>query len=124
MKGKKNAMVWMALMLAVSLISFSAFGGQAKPSAGAPAPVKVDLNKATAEQLSKCPGLTLTLAKAIFEYRAKSGPFKTPEDLLKVKGMTKDILNKLNPKAENNILYVVPASDDDEDEPSLKPSKC
>jgi competence protein ComEA len=124
MKEKKNAMVWIALMLAVSLISFSAFGGQAKPQASAPAPVKVDLNKATAEQLSACPGLTLTLAKAIVEYRTKSGSFKTPEDLLKVKGITKEILNKLNPKADNNILYVVPASDDDEDEPSLKPSKC
>jgi len=67
------------------------------------------------------------LAKAIVEHREKSGPFKTPEDLLRVKGMTKELLNKLNPKTEKDILYITPSapsSDEDEEEPSLKPSKC
>ena len=88
---------------------------------------KIDLNKATTEQLGKFPGLTPALAKSIIEYREKSGPFKVPEDLMKVKGVTKEILNKLNPKLEKGILYVTPpapASDEDEEEPSLKPSKC
>ena len=88
---------------------------------------KIDLNKATSEQLGKFPGLTAALAKSIVEYREKTGPFKAPEDLLKVKGVTKEILNKLNPKLEKGILYVTPsapASDEDEEEPSLKPSKC
>jgi competence protein ComEA len=96
-----------------------------KSSASAPALTKMDLNKATAEQLSKCPGITSALAKAIVEYRTKSGPFKAPEDLLKVKGITKEVLNKVKPKTEKNMLYVTPAaSEEDEDEPSLKPSKC
>jgi competence protein ComEA len=92
-----------------------------------PATAKVELNKATADQLGRCPGLNSTLARAILEYRQKSGPFKTPEDLLKVKGITKDVLDKLKPRLEKNILYVIPATpsfDEDEEEPSLKPSKC
>jgi competence ComEA-like helix-hairpin-helix protein len=97
----------------------------AKSPAGAPAVAKVDLNKATADQLSKCPGITSVLAKAIVEYRMKSGPFKTPEDLLKVKGITKEVFAKAKPKMEKDAIYLVPAaSEDDEEEPSLKPSKC
>ena len=88
---------------------------------------KIDVNKATSEQLGKFPGLTAALANSIVEYREKTGPFKTPEDLLKVKGVTKEILNKLNPKLEKGILYFTPpapASDEEEEEPRLKPSKC
>jgi competence ComEA-like helix-hairpin-helix protein len=86
---------------------------------------KIDLNKATAEELGKCPGLNLVLGKAMVEYRAKSGPFKTPQDLLKVKGMTKEILNRIKPKVEKDLLYITPISnEEEEDEPSLKPSKC
>jgi len=124
MKDNKNAVILIAGMLAFGLIFGGTISGQTKTPPKAPAPVKLDVNKATAEQLSKCPGLTLALAKAIVEYRTKAGPFKTPDDLLKVKGITKDILSKVNPKVDKDLLYVVPASDDDDEEPSLKPSKC
>jgi competence protein ComEA len=109
--------VWIPSILAISLL-FGTAAGQA---------TKVELNKATADQLGRCSGLTPVLAKAIVEHRQKSGPFKSPEDLLKVKGITKEILDKLKPKMEKDILYVTPAapsSDEDEEEPSLKPSKC
>jgi len=102
-------------------------GAMTAEPAKAAVPAKIDLNKATLEQLAKMPGLTSALAKSIVEYREKSGPFKAPEDLMKVKGVTKEILNKLNPKLEKGILYITPsapASEDDEEEPSLKPSKC
>jgi competence ComEA-like helix-hairpin-helix protein len=91
-----------------------------------PTPEKIDLNKATSEQLGKFPGLTPALAKSIVEYRGKSGPFKVPDDLLKIKGVTKEIINKLNPKLEKGILFIIPpaSASDDEEEPSLKPSKC
>jgi competence ComEA-like helix-hairpin-helix protein len=119
------------LILAAGFAFYGIAGGQAqtpaKPQAKAAQLAKLDLNKATVEQLSKCPGLTPALAKAILDYREKSGPFKTPADLLKVKGMTKELLNRLNPKLEKDILYITPdsrSSEEDEEEPSLKPSKC
>ena len=131
-KKKKIVIIWgSTLMLAAAFILGGIAGAQTKTPAKTQAktsqPARIDLNKATAEQLARCPGLTPALAKAIAEYREKSGPFKTPEDLLKVKGMTKALLDKLNPKMEKDILYVIPAlpsSDEDEEEPSLKPSKC
>jgi competence ComEA-like helix-hairpin-helix protein len=127
MNNKWIAKAFWILTISAALLSGGTLLGQTKPPAKPPAAAKVDLNKATAEQLGKCPGLNAALAKAIVEFRGKSSAFKAPEDLLKVKGVTREILNKLNPKLEKNILYVVPAapsSDEDEEEPSLKPSKC
>jgi competence protein ComEA len=93
----------------------------AKPPAKAPEATKIDVNKATADQLTKC-GISATLAKGIVEYREKLGPFKSPDDLMKVKGMNKELFNKLNPKMEKGSVYITPA--DDDAEPDLKPSKC
>jgi competence protein ComEA len=125
MRNRTTAIAFWITLLSTALIFNGMAIGQGKPPAKAP--VKIELNKATPEQLSKCPGLSMALGKAIAEYRSKSGAFKTPEDLLKVKGVTKEILNKLNPKSEKDIIYVTPAassSGDDDEEPSLKPSKC
>jgi competence ComEA-like helix-hairpin-helix protein len=131
MNGKKIFMVLSVCFLVGGFALSRMAAGQAKTPAKPPAKAetlaKIDLNKATAEQIGKCPGVTPALAKAIVEYREKSGPFKSPEDLLKVKGITKEILNKIKPKMDKGLLYVTPAppaSDEDEEEPSLKPSKC
>jgi competence ComEA-like helix-hairpin-helix protein len=131
MNNRKISIVWGAGFILIGFL-LSGMADEpaktpAKSQAKSAAPVKIDLNKATAEQIGKCPGLTAALAKAIVGYRDKSGPLKTPEDLLKVKGITKEILNKIKPKLEKNMLYVtpaVPSSDEDEEEPSLAPSKC
>lgn len=126
MKNKKIIIAFGIVLFCTAFLLNGTILGQAKPQAKSSEPAKIDLNKATPEQLSKCPGLTAALAKSIAEYRDKSGPFKASEELLKVKGITKEILNKLNPKLDKGILYVTPAgsSDEDEEEPSLKPSKC
>jgi competence protein ComEA len=48
----------------------------------------VDINTADAETISaQLKGIGLTKAKAIVEYRAKHGPFKSAEDLSLVKGI-------------------------------------
>jgi competence protein ComEA len=129
MNMKKTFLAGIVLFFIAGFLSGGVEEGQKKMPEKSPANMptfaKVDLNKATAEQLSKCPGLTSALARAIVEYRTKSGPFKAPEDLLKVKGITKEVFAKAKPKMEKNIIYVMPAaSEDEEDEPSLKPSKC
>lgn len=93
---------------------------------------KVHLNIADREQLMKIDGMTEDLAKAIIEYREKSGFFKKPEDLLKVPGITKDVYDRLDPQTgSEGDLYCVPVEgdedqeDDEEDEePVLSPSKC
>ena len=124
----KNEWIGLSLLLALGilLLTFGVGAAQTKtpatPPAKAPEVAKIDVNKATADQLTKC-GISQGLAKAIIDHREKSGPFKNPEDLLKVKGMTKELYNKLSPKADKGVLYISPVSED-EDEPGLKPSKC
>jgi competence ComEA-like helix-hairpin-helix protein len=88
---------------------------------------KISLNKATAPQLSKVPGIDSGLAKAIVEYRQKNGPFKKVEDVAKIPGMTKEIMKKAGIQADSKGDIVAPApkgGDEDEEGPSLKPSKC
>jgi len=123
MRKYKSAVSLIALgmFLITASLGIAQTKAPSKPPAKAPEAARVDVNKSTADQLTKC-GISATLAKGIVEYREKSGPFKTPEDLMKVKGMNKELFNKLRPKMDKGSLYITPA--DEDDEPDLKPSKC
>jgi competence protein ComEA len=57
----------------------------------------IDLNTATAEQLQQVPGIGPSTAKAIVNFRQKSGPFQKIEDLLAIKGISKARLEKMRP---------------------------
>lgn len=73
--------------LLVALFAFFAFSGLAMAA--------VDLNTATVEQLDALKGVGPAKAKAIVEYRTKNGPFKTVDDLEKVKGFGKKSVDAL-----------------------------
>lgn len=60
----------------------------------------VDINAADFNQLNSIPGIGPTLAEAILDYRKNNGSFKEINDLLKVKGIGKKKLEKIEP----NIL--------------------
>jgi len=60
---------------------------QRQGKATKPQAVAVDINKATAYDLQKLPGIGPSLAKQIVAYREKHGPFRRPEDLMAVKGI-------------------------------------
>jgi competence protein ComEA len=51
------------------------------------APAKVNVNKATADQLEKSLGVTAKQAEAIVAYRTKNGDFKDLDGLKKVEGV-------------------------------------
>jgi len=55
----------------------------------------VDLNSATQAQLESVTGIGPVKAKAIIEYRAKNGAFKTVDDLDKVPGFGKATVDKV-----------------------------
>ena len=82
----------------------------------------VSFNKASVEEImALCEELDISeeLAKAIVKYREEHGPFKKPEDLQKVPGMTQDFLEELNPVLKDgDVVY------DPDAEPALAPSKC
>ncbi len=82
----------------------------------------VSFNKATVEELMAIElcDVPEELAQAIVDYRTANGPFKEPEDLLKVPGMTQDFFEELNPVVDDDGDVVF----DPDAEPALAPSKC
>jgi competence protein ComEA len=63
----------------------------------------VNVNSADAKTLAKeLQGIGMAKAEAIVSYRQKNGPYKTAEDLAKVKGVGKKLIeqNKANLKFE------------------------
>lgn len=63
----------------------------ASPTAASPAavvpPHLIDINRASVSRLEELPGIGPGKAKAIAEYRERNGPFRKPEELMKVKGI-------------------------------------
>ena len=55
---------------------------------------KINLNKATAAELSQLKGIGMKYAERIVQYRDKNGPFKNVEDLLNVQGIGSKTLEK------------------------------
>ncbi|OQY58312.1 MAG: hypothetical protein B6245_12505 [Desulfobacteraceae bacterium 4572_88] len=52
-----------------------------------PAAEKIDINTASAKELTQLQGIGPALAERIVEYRNNHGPFEKPEDITKVKGI-------------------------------------
>ena len=63
----------------------------------APPAHSIDLNSSTVEQLQQVPGIGPSTAKAIVNFRQKSGPFQKVEDLLAIKGISKTRFEKMRP---------------------------
>jgi competence protein ComEA len=57
---------------------------------------RIDINSASVAELATLPGIGEAKAKAIVEYRA-ADPFKTVDDLKKVKGIGDKTLDALRP---------------------------
>jgi competence ComEA-like helix-hairpin-helix protein len=57
----------------------------------------IDINTATIEQLQQLPGIGPVMAKSIFDFRKKSGPFRRPEDLLAIRGISENRYKAIAP---------------------------
>jgi competence protein ComEA len=62
-----------------------------------PPSTPINLNAATIKELEELPGVGLVTAKAIVQFRTKSGPFHRVEDLLAVRGISETKLKKMRP---------------------------
>jgi competence ComEA-like helix-hairpin-helix protein len=87
----------LCLMLALSG-AFIARAQHKKPPPAAP----VDLNAATPQQLQALPGVGPAMAKSIVDFRQKSGPFRRVDDLLAIRRITKQRLEKIRPYVKIN----------------------
>jgi competence protein ComEA len=64
-----------------------------------PKPVRVDINRATVEQLQALPGVGPVLAQRIVDYRKQHGAFKSVAELNNVKGIGEKKLADIKPWA-------------------------
>ncbi len=66
---------------------------------------KLSINNATVEQLSEVPGISRDLASEIVKYREEMGNIQTLDELMEIKGMSKEIIEKMKEKfGEDAIL--------------------
>ena len=56
---------------------------------------KININKATAEELTTLPGIGEAKAMAIIEYRETNGAFRETADIMKVSGIGEALYNKI-----------------------------
>lgn len=61
---------------------------------------KININRASASELARLPGIGESKAEAIVDYRTKNGNFQTLEDIEKVKGIKAGLFAKLKDHIE------------------------
>jgi competence protein ComEA len=76
---------------------------------------RLDLNRATAEELRHLPGVGPSLAERIIEHRTQHGPFRGMDELRSVSGVGAKTLERLRP------FFAAPPSSDPEDEATRAP---
>ncbi len=69
----------------------------AVPGSGGAA-TRLDLNRATTEELDALPGIGPVLAGRILAHRARYGPFRTVDELRAVRGIGPRLLERLRPR--------------------------
>jgi len=76
-------------------LRFPAAGEEAAGSEGQPESGRVNINTADSTVLMTLPGIGESRAGDIVSYREKNGPFKKPEDIMKVPGIKEAVWQKI-----------------------------
>lgn len=89
-----------AMVLCFALRSMSAAAPDPLPweppaAAGVREEGRVDINTAGLEELMSLPGIGEVRARAILEDRAANGPYRYPEELIRVKGIGEGVLGNI-----------------------------
>jgi competence protein ComEA len=92
MRSERIVAGLVALVLAMGLSSGVALAAAKAAPAG-----KVNINSASAQQLTALPGVGEKLAARIVEYRQKSGGFKSVQEIMNVQGVGEKNFAKLQP---------------------------
>jgi len=63
--------------------------------AGTPGDARININTASAVELTDLPGIGPVIAQRIIDYREEHGPFAAPEDIMGVSGIGEKTFEKL-----------------------------
>ena len=86
----------MATRTVLSMMLLAALAGTALAAPGAGTP-QVNINTATVQELQLLPRVGAAVAQRIVDFRTANGPFKTPEELTRVKGIGEKSFARLAP---------------------------
>ncbi|HDQ26245.1 MAG TPA: helix-hairpin-helix domain-containing protein [bacterium] len=89
------AVIGGAALIGLVLNIFFSYGSSVTASEIKPRTVVIDINRAAPEELTRLPGVGPSYASAIIEYRERNGGFKSPAELMKVKGIGPKKFEKL-----------------------------
>jgi len=78
------------------------YEGQPQKEKAAKVSQKININTADAKELDSLPGIGLTMAKRIFEYREQKGKFSNIEELKEVQGISEKKYEKLKSRITVN----------------------
>jgi competence protein ComEA len=98
--ARRRAGNWLfvcARILVAAILVTMGFAGTSVAQKKTPPPAPVDLNVANAKELEQIPGIGPVTAKAIVDFRQKSGSFKRVEDLLVIRGISERKLKLIRP---------------------------
>ena len=76
---RKNRIILLCIVVAVMMVLVSVSLAQEAE--------KININKASAVELTQLKRIGPKLSERIVEYREKHGPFERPEDIMQVKGI-------------------------------------
>jgi len=86
----------LAIALAVALfVSVSSLSLAQNQTQNRPAQAKININTASLAELQTLPRIGPKVAQRIIDYRTQNGPFKKPEDLMKVRGIGEKVFNQI-----------------------------
>lgn len=97
-KQKSNEPAMDKLPSGMEVISGIDEGAKEENSSG----TKININKATAQELDKLPGIGPSKAEDIIAYREKNGRFKKAEDIMSVPGIKQSLFNSIKDKITVN----------------------
>ena len=92
---KKRLLSGLVLLALLQCLMLPAFAEPTDAPADPTEPGPLDLNHATAQELTMLPGIGEVLAQRIVDYREAHGPFSSVEELIAVEGIGEGKLEKL-----------------------------